>query len=315
MVCRRLRQLGAIVWLLFVPAARAAEVAVLVSREAAAWRPTLDALRREAAGHTLAEHNLRGDGDEAERVLRGLKGSKTILVVMGPLAAKAALDFAPGSPLVYCMVPDPAGLGLLKAPNAAGVAFSVSIKNQFAAFRMVHPRAIRIGVIYDPDQSAGEILEARKATAVVRVTLLEEPVQSEYEVASALLRLLTKKDIDALWILSDPIVLGDETRRFLLSETLRAGKPVFTALSALIGEGALVSSGPDYTSIGELAGELVNRMARGERLGSRLLIPRAGLLINKEVGEKLGIELPPGPLHRDWEPLWWYRQFDKYKDP
>ena len=49
--------------------AGAAEVAVLKSNEVAAWRPTMDALRRAAGSHNLTEYDLRGDRTEGERVL------------------------------------------------------------------------------------------------------------------------------------------------------------------------------------------------------------------------------------------------------
>ena len=39
----------------------AAEVAVLKSTEAAAWRPAIDALKRSLPGHTVTEYDLRGD--------------------------------------------------------------------------------------------------------------------------------------------------------------------------------------------------------------------------------------------------------------
>jgi ABC-type uncharacterized transport system substrate-binding protein len=93
------------------------------------------------------------------------------------------------------------------------------------------------------------------------------------------------------------VLLGDDSRRFILSETLRAGKPVYTSLSALVQEGALVSNGPDFASIGEQAGELVNRLASGEKANKiDILIPRAELIINKRIADKLKIEIPADAL-------------------
>ena len=48
-------------------------------------------------------------------------------------------------------------------------------------------------------------------------------------------------------------------------------------------EGALVSNGPDLVSIGEQIGELVNRLAAGDRARIELLVPRAELVINKKI--------------------------------
>ena len=92
--------------------------------------------------------------------------------------------------------------------------------------------------------------------------------------------------MDALWIPADPMLLGDESRRFILSEALKAGKPVYTFSAALVAEGALVSNGPDLASIGEQAAELVNRLAAGEKGAIELLVPRAELVINNRIAEQ-----------------------------
>src|SRR5512134_1155937 len=127
--------------------AGAEEVALLKSSDQAGWKPAIDALRRAAAAHNLTEFDLRGDRAEGERILASLEGKAALIVAMGPLAAQLAREKAPDIPLVFCMVQDPAKAGLLGIPNVAGVAFSIPVKNQLAAFRMVNPRAARIGVV------------------------------------------------------------------------------------------------------------------------------------------------------------------------
>ena len=295
--CRSGSFLG-FVLLVWSSVAGAAEVAVLKSSDAPAWRPALDALKRTAAGHTLTEYDLRGDRAEADRVLGTLKGKPAIVVAMGLLAAQAAKEVAPEMPLIYCMVPDPTKAGLVGGANITGVAFAVPVKNQLAAFRMVYPRGVKIGVIYSADNTGRMVQEALKASTVVRLNVVDRPVVADKDIPEAV-RSLLKGDqaVDALWIPPDPILLGDEARRFVLSETLKAGKPVYTSLSALVAEGALVSSSPDIGSIGEQAGDLVNRLAAGEKGGKiEMLIPRAELIINKKIAEKLKIEIPADAL-------------------
>jgi ABC-type uncharacterized transport system substrate-binding protein len=122
-------------------------------------------------------------------------------------------------------------------------------------------------------------------------------VASEREVPEALRGLLKGEDaVDALWIPPDPVLLGDESRRYILAETLKAGKPVYSFSAALVAEGALVSNGPELGSIGDQAGELVNRLAAGERGKIEVLIPRAELVINKKIGDKLKVDIPVDAL-------------------
>jgi ABC-type uncharacterized transport system substrate-binding protein len=290
---RRWAFLVALFLLAAVPFA-AAEVAVLKSTDAPGWRPALDALRKGLGGQTISEFDLRGDRAEADKVVATLKARPGIVAVaMGELAAQAVREGSPETLLVYCMVPDPGRVGLLNNINAAGVAFATPIKNQLAAFRMVNPRGVRIGVLFG-DESARVVQEAQKSASVVRLLVIARPIASEREIPQALRALLTGPEaVDALWLPLDRLLLGDETRRFLFAETLKAGKPVYGFSAALVTEGALVSNGADVASIGEQAAELVTRLLAGDKTArSSQLVPRAELVVNKKIAEKLRLEIP-----------------------
>jgi putative ABC transport system substrate-binding protein len=270
----------------------AAEVAVVKSSDVPAWRPAIDALRRVSASHTITEHDLRNDRPTADSVLAGLKGKAAIIVALGPLAAQLIRSTLPDAPLVFAMVQEPAKLGLAPGPGVTGVAFAIPIKNQLAAFRLVNPKGVRIGVIYKEDNSGHSVEEAIKAATLLRVVMITRAVTSERDIPPALRSLLAgDQAIDALWIPPDPVLLGDDTRRFLQAEMFKAGKAVYGSSSGLVAEGALVSNGPDLVSIGEQIGELVNRLAAGDRSRIELLVPRAELVINKKIAARLKIDV------------------------
>ncbi len=274
----------------------AAEVAILKSQEVAAWRPAIDALRRATASHSLTEYDLRGDRVEGERILGGLKGKPVVLVALGPLAAQLARSVLPESPLVFAIVQDPVKLGLT-GTNVTGVSFSIPIRNQLAAFRMVHPNGVRIGVIYNEENTGRLVQEAQKAAGLVRLQLQAKPIASDKEIPQALRALLSGEEaVDALWMPPEPLIMADEARRFLLTETLKAGKPVYGFSATLVNEGALVSNGPSFTSIGEQAGELVNRIAAGEKGKIEQVVPQAELVINTKIASRLKIEIPAAAL-------------------
>jgi len=290
--------MAAAAWLMAVgaPEARAADVAVLKSSDVAAWRPAIEALRRTVAGHTVTEYDFRGDRAVADQVLAGLKGKPVVLVAVGNLAAQAARAILPDAPLVFCMVQEPAKIGLAAAPGVTGVAFSLPVKNQIAAFRTVNPRANRIGVVFNPANSGAQIEEAAKAADLLRIALVARPVAGMSEIPQAVRTLLAGDTIDALWIPADPMLLTDATRRYLLTESLKAGKPVYAFSASLVAEGALVSNGPDLASTGAQVGELVNRLAAGDRTRIDVQVPRAELVINNRIAGKLKIAVPAEAL-------------------
>jgi putative ABC transport system substrate-binding protein len=284
--------------LALAPAAtvRAAEVVILKSSEQPGVRPVVDALRRAGSAHTFAEFDLGGNRAQGERIAAGMQGRAVILVAVGLLAAQVARAALPDAPLVFCMVLEPEKAGLTDAVRVGGVSAVVPIKNQLAAFRLVNPRGARIGVLYGPD-TASSIEDAQKAARLVRVALVPRLLGSDREVPAAMRELLTGSEaVDAVWMLADPVITGDQTRRYVISETLKAGRPVYAYSDTLIAEGALVSDGPDPASVGEQVAELVGRLAAGERGRMEMLVPRAELVINKKIAGKLKIEIPADAL-------------------
>jgi ABC-type uncharacterized transport system substrate-binding protein len=288
----------ALVAALAAPAVPAADVAILKSGDTPAWRPALEALHRVAAGHALAEIDLGNDPSQAARAAAGLRGRFAAVVAFGPLAVSAVRQAAPDLPLVVCMVQDLGGLGLEPGPGIAGVVYQVPVRNQLAAFRLVLPRARRLGVIHGAESVGALVAEAQRAAGFFQIEIVERRVAAEREVPAALRALIAgAAAVDALWLPPEPMLLGEEARRFLLSETLRAGKAVLTFSPALVREGALASSGPDMAFTGLQAGELLNRLLGPDKAARiEFLIPKAELVVNRSVAERLRIDIPAEAL-------------------
>jgi ABC-type uncharacterized transport system substrate-binding protein len=276
----------------------AAEVALVKSTETAAWRPAVEALRAAASAHQIKEYDLAGSRLEGERLFEALKGKVAVVVAMGPLAAQLAREMLPEVPLVYCMIQDPAAAGMVGVPNAAGVALALPVRNQMVAFRTVNPQARRIGVIFASDGAARQVDEAQKAAGALKLEIVPRRVADPAGVPPAVRELLKGGDaVDALWILPDPLILEGPTRRFLLSEALLAGKPVYSFSAALINEGALVSHSADMTSIGQGVAELIERLASGQKAEKQpLLVPRGEVVINKKMADQLKVVVPAEAL-------------------
>ncbi|HEX6739673.1 MAG TPA: hypothetical protein VF310_15440, partial [Vicinamibacteria bacterium] len=207
-------------------AARAADVAILKSSEVPSWRPVVDAVLRTANGHTVGEYDLAGDRARGREIVGALRGRTGVVVAMGPLAAELAHELLPQTPMVYCMVQDPAQSRLEPGPTLTGVSFHVPLRNQLAAFRLIYPGAGRVGVIFNPITTGRLVADAEQAAAVVRMALVTKAVSSEAEVSAALRALLTGPEpVDAMWLIPEPLALNEESRRLILEQAALAGKP------------------------------------------------------------------------------------------
>jgi ABC-type uncharacterized transport system substrate-binding protein len=190
------------------------------------------------------------------------------------------------------MIQDPAALGLVGKPNVVGVSYSVSAADLVAAIKLITPRAVKIGVMQGSETVARQVQEL-KAAASTQLLVEERSLKSSREVPRLWRELIEQPvSVDALWLTPDPSLLDPATRRFVFSEALRAQKPVYTSLPSLLSEGALASVSADPASVGELAADLVERLAGGRvAKKDRLLTPRAELTVNQKVAEQLKIEL------------------------
>jgi putative ABC transport system substrate-binding protein len=278
--------------------APAAEIAVVLSSDVPAWRPAVEALRTAVPGNNVTTYDLHGSRAEAERLLQGLKSSAAVVVAMGPLAAQSAHELAADLPLVYSMVNDPASLGTLEGPNVTGVAFDLPARNQLVAFRTVNPKATRIGVVYNAASLSRQMEDARRSASALRLDLVVRQVATLQAVPQAVRDLLSGKEpVDALWIPPDPMLMGEATRQFVIETAVRAGKPVYSSSASMVKEGALVGSSPEFASIGHSAGDLVNRITRGEKAGRLgVVVPRAELVINKRIADQLRVTIPEEAL-------------------
>jgi putative tryptophan/tyrosine transport system substrate-binding protein len=278
--------------------APAAEIALLMSSDVPAWKPAVDALRTSLPGHNVTTYDLRSSRAEAERLLPTLKSGTAVVVTMGPLASQAAHDLAADLPLVYSMVNDATVLGALEGPNVTGVAFEVPARNQLVAFRAVNPKATRIGVVYSAASLTKQMEDARRAATAMRLELVLRQVPSLQAVPQAVRDLLSGSEpVDALWIPPDPLVLGEDARRFVVEAAVRAGKPVYSSSASMAKEGALATNSPEFASIGHSIGEQVNRITRGEKAGRLgVLVPKAELLINKRIADQLRVSIPAEAL-------------------
>jgi ABC-type uncharacterized transport system substrate-binding protein len=284
---------------LFAPRpAPAAEIAVVMSSDVPAWRPAIEALRTAVPGHNVTTYDLHGSRAEGDRLLQGLKGSASVVVAMGPLAAQSAREVAGDLPLVYSMVNDPAGLGTLEGPNVTGVAFDLPARNQLVAFRTVNPKGTRIGVVFNAASLGKQMEDARRSASALRLELVVRQVATLQSVPQVVRDLLSgPQAVDALWIPPDPMLMGDATRKFVIETAMRAGKPVYSSSASMVKEGALVGSSPEFASIGHSAADLVNRITRGEKAGRLgVVVPRGELVINKKIADQLRLTIPEEAL-------------------
>ncbi len=278
---------GAILSLLLVTspslAAAAAEVVVIRSTDLPAYRAVEQALLADLGPAARALQLAPGNLAEQIRVTGG--GAR-VFVALGPDVALAAAA-QKGPAVLHAFVPNPAAVGL--DPTLPSVPTQPSLGFQVRALRQLLPKVRRVGVIFDPAQTAALVAECDSTLVAAGLVLVRKEVATRAEVAGALEAILPT--VDALWILPDSTVVGLETLRALLQAPLEALVPVMGYGEAQARGGALLTVEARWDDVGKKAAAAARRLVAGQK--ATVAPPEGSLFLNARTAAALGLKLTP----------------------
>jgi putative ABC transport system substrate-binding protein len=147
--------------------------------------------------------------------------------------------------------------------NRLVIANEVPAASQLTLFRYVFPRLPRIGVLYSRKYGERWMNEAVQLSKDSQHRIEAREVNKAAELTAALQDLLPQ--VDALWLVADPVVLsGAAAVREIFEQARAAKKPVF-AYSPIYAElGAALIVAPDDATIGRQAAALLLARGAGE---------------------------------------------------
>jgi len=226
-----------------------------------------------------------------------------IILALGTDAARMVKDCHSGIPSVFSMVSEPGQSGLLNSGGnggtpMTGVCLDVPVEDQFLSLLDVVPRARRIGVIYNPQESQFLVDEARSAANRMNLGLVAYPIDSEADVPEGLNSLRPR--IDALWLVSDRTVLTTQSLQFVFLYAFQTNLPLMGLSEHFVKMGALFAVGPDYHDVGMQSGEFAAQILKGRAPGELpVASPRKVLLsLNLRTAEIIGLNIPEGVVRK-----------------
>lgn len=249
---------------------------------------------------------LKGDASDSELPQRVVEHRPKVIVAVGTDAALllrkhyATLPPAQQAPVVFTMVVDPVGQGLIASAERSGgrfvgVALVVRPQRQLRALLDAMPQARRVGVVYNPADAVSQQLlaQAREDAARLNLTLVEAHASTAAHLPEALAHLQGK--VDALWLIPDPVCAAPEPFQKILEWARQNRIAVLAFAESFVRRGALMAIGPDLAEQGALAAELVAQLLQGQPPEELpLLTPRRLLTYyNLKTARELRIDLPP----------------------
>ena len=211
-------------------------------------------------------------------------------------------------PVVFVLVADPVGMGLIAGLPRPGGNFTGFVPQEPAMARKwlqflteIAPGVTRVAIIFNPDTTPyiePEYLPQFEAGArFFKVTLLSAPVRSDAEIESVITSLARDPGGG---IIAAPGSFMNAHRSIVISLSARNNIPTVYTSPIYVRDGGLLSYGPDLEDIFRRAAPYVDRILRGTSPAELpVQLPVKFLMgLNAKAAKALGLTVPPSILVR-----------------
>lgn len=295
-------------------AGKRATVGFLVGADRASEKPWLDSFAARLRQLGWAEDDTLGldyryaEGRNeyaAEFAAEFVRRKVDVIVVTGTPAALAAKRATSTIPVVFALVTNPVGSGVVTSLARPG-ANVTGLTNQqgdvagkrLSIWREIAPAAGRLAVLLNAG-GPGSVLEAEEVQAAATklgLAIAVARIGRAEEIAPAVAAL---KGSDALYVCTDPLVAANSRHINALAAEARM-PTIWGGTSRYIEGGGLIFYGPSFVDLLRRAAEYVDKILRGAK-PSDLPVEqptRFELAINLKTAKALGLAIPPLILAR-----------------
>ena len=285
---------------------------VVVAVTAIEQHPALDDCREgirdalKAAGYISGKNlefvyeSAQGDPAAATAIARKFaKDKPSVIVPISTPSAQAVVAATIGIPVIFTAVTDPLGAKLVRdmnrpGANVTGISDLAPIKKQFDLIKQITPRARKIGVLFNPQESNSHtLIYLMKMNATNNLmTVIEAPVAKSADVPAAAANLIGK--VDVIFVPTDNTVIA------MLDAVVKVGIdnriPIYTGDIDSVKHGAMAAVGFDYYNVGFQTGNLVVRILKGESPATIpvRVVEETFLYVNPAIATKMGVTIPEG---------------------
>jgi ABC-type uncharacterized transport system substrate-binding protein len=249
-----------------------------------------------------------GDPERTRTCVAELVGLKpNIVVAHTTIAAAAALEQTHTIPIVFLVVSDPVGTGLVQSlahpgGNITGFSnFEFSIGSKWLeVLKEIAPSVRRVSIMFNPDTAPYAQYYLQSFDAAARSLSLQTvtaPVRNDVEIERVLADLASAPNA-GLILMTD--IFAVVHRDFINRLCMRYHVPTVNANRYITVEGGLVTYGVDTVDLFVRAASYVDRILKGEEpTDLPVQAPtKFELVINLKTAKGLGLTVPPTLLAR-----------------
>lgn len=268
-----------------------ADIAILVSDELDAYEAPV-ARFQSVIGRATTVFQIDGDRARADSIVKQLRADPPPLVfAVGAKAAYVAVNDLPNVPVVYALVLDPSRYGIA-GTQVTGVSMEVPAEATLSQFQLFAPAVKRLGVLLSTNNTSAQVAEALASARRLGFETSVQRVTNARDLRAAWQR--TAGNVDALWLLPDPVVMAPDALRWLRNDTMRRRVPMLASTENLVRAGALLCVAPDRQVAGQQAADLARRILDDGELPGTIDSPGPGsmrVVLNRDTLDSMGIEV------------------------
>jgi putative ABC transport system substrate-binding protein len=259
-------------------------------------------------GRTIAIEYRWAEGSSnraAELAAEFVRLKVDVIVTTGTPATVAAKQATSVIPIVFAVVGDPVGAGVVASvARPGGNVTGLSLQQTDTAgkrlelLREVIPGLRRLAIIANSDNlsSVLDMREAQAAAGALGLDIVTSDIRRPEDIAPAFEAL--KGRVDALYVAADPLLNTNRMRVAILAVGARL--PTMYSIREYIEAGGLMYYGANLPDLYRRAADFVDKILRGAKPGD---IPveqptKFDLVINLTTAKVLGLMIPEGFLLR-----------------
>lgn len=275
--------------------AESGRIVVLNGQDLKPYQDVLAGLQQSLAKQgittTIEVYPLQGNTAKTQEVLSEVKKTGARLVVtLGSAATQAAVREVGHLPLMAAMIVT--ADDIKPASNATAVLLEFPLDTQLQWLRRIVPGANTIGVLFNPKENQTKVNTALRIAKDTGLSLVIQAVDTPRALPDALENV--SRHVDALWGISDSIVMTPQTAEPILLSTLRNKIPLAGLSTSWVKAGALYALDRDYLDIGSQCGEIAGKILGGTSPSSVPPAPprKVTYSINLKTAGAMNLELP-----------------------
>lgn len=227
-----------------------------------------------------------------------------VIVTLAGATARAAQQATTTIPIVFALISDPVGYGLVKSlahpgGNVTGISLLLGDYSPklLELLLTAQPNLSRVAILLSPTTGRAQLRNLQSAAQARGVSVLVIQVQTPAETEPAFERMAQER-VPAVIILSSPIFTMQRRHVAELAINHRVASVFTTRVFAEAG--GLISYGPDYADQVRNAAGVVDKILKGAKPGD-LPVEQATtleLVVNLKTARAIGISIPKELLLR-----------------